>query len=144
MSTEKTFKGTCFCGAVEFTVSGEPAGMGYCHCDSCRHWSAGPVNAFTLWKPEAVQVTRGADKIGTYNKTPRSYRKWCKTCGGHLYAEHPGWGVIDVFAAILPDLPFQPGVHVNYQETKLPMRDGLPKMKDMPKEMGGSGITLPE
>ena len=144
MSTEKTFKGTCFCGAVEFTVSGEPAGMGYCHCDSCRHWSAGPVNAFTLWKPEAVHVTRGADKIGTYNKTPRRYRKWCKTCGGHLYAEHPGWGVIDVFAAILPDLPFQPGVHVNYQETKLPMRDGLPKMKDMPKEMGGSGITLPE
>lgn len=31
--------------------------MGYCHCESCRHWSAGPVNAFTLWKPEALQIT---------------------------------------------------------------------------------------
>jgi hypothetical protein len=144
MSNDKIFKGSCFCGAVELTVSGEPAGMGYCHCDSCRHWSAGPVNAFTLWKPEAVQVTRGADNIGTYAKTPRSNRKWCKTCGGHLFTEHPGWGVIDVYAAIIPDLPFQPGIHVNYQETKLRMRDGLPKMKDMPKEMGGSGITLAE
>jgi len=26
----------------------------------------------------------------------------------------------------------------------LRVRDGLPKMKDMPKEMGGSGETLPE
>jgi hypothetical protein len=24
------------------------------------------------------------------------------------------------------------------------MRDGLPKMKDLPKEMGGSGETLPD
>jgi hypothetical protein len=35
-------------------------------------------------------------------------------------------------------------VHVHYQETKLPMRDGLPKMKDLPAEMGGSGSTVAE
>lgn len=103
MSIERSYKGSCFCGAVEFTVSGEPAAMGYCHCESCRHWSAGPVNAFTLWKPDAVQVTRGADNIGTYNKTPRSYRKWCKTCGGHLFTDHPEMGLIDVYAAVIPD-----------------------------------------
>ena len=66
--------------------------MGYCHCDSCRSWSAAPVNAFTLWKPESVRVTKGADNIGVYNKTPRSYRKYCKTCGGHLFNEHPQLG----------------------------------------------------
>lgn len=139
-----TYKGGCFCGAVEFTVSGEPAAAGYCHCESCRLWSAGPVNAFSLWKPEAVRVTRGAAKIGTYNKTPRSFRKWCKECGGHLFTEHPLWGLIDVYAAVIPDFPYQAGVHVNYQETKLHIKDGLPKMQDLPKEMGGSGATLPE
>ncbi|MDP6487511.1 MAG: GFA family protein [SAR324 cluster bacterium] len=144
MSNKELYKGSCFCGAVEFTVSGEPAGMGYCHCDSCRHWSAGPVNAFTLWSPEAVKITQGADNIGTYNKTPQSSRKWCKTCGGHLLTEHPEMGLIDVYAAVLPQLPFQPGVHVNYQESVLHVRDGLPKMKDMPEEMGGSGDTLAE
>ena len=144
MSNKELYKGSCFCGAVEFTVSGEPAGMGYCHCDSCRHWSAGPVNAFTLWSPEAVKITQGADNIGTYNKTPQSSRKWCKTCGGHLLTEHPEMGLIDVYAAVLPQLPFQPGVHVNYQESVLHVRDGLPKMKDMPAEMGGSGDTLAE
>ncbi len=140
----KEYKGSCFCGAVEFTISGEPAGMGYCHCDSCRKWSAGPVNAFTLWKPESLKVVRGAANIGTYNKTPNSFRKWCTKCGGHLFTEHPGMGLVDVYAAVIPELPFKPGVHVNYQETKLRMKDGLPKMKDMPKEMGGSGVVLPE
>ena len=144
MSNKESYKGSCFCGAVKFTVSGEPAGMGYCHCESCRHWSAGPVNAFTLWSTEVVKITQGSDNIGTYNKTPQSSRKWCKNCGGHILTEHPEMGLTDVYAAVLPQLPFQPGVHVNYQEAVLHVRDGLPKMKDMPEEMGGSGDTLAE
>ena len=125
-------------------VTGEPAAMGYCHCNSCRSWSAGPVNAFTLWSPAAVKVTTGADKIGSYQKTALSIRKWCKTCGGHLFTEHPPWNLIDVYAATIPALPFKPALHVNYQETVLPMRDGLPKQKDLPKEMGGSGELISE
>jgi hypothetical protein len=35
-------------------------------------------------------------------------------------------------------------VHVHYQEKVLALRDGLPKFRDIPKEMGGSGETLPE
>ena len=144
MTNDKTYKGSCFCGTVQFSVTGEPAAMGYCHCESCRTWSAGPVNAFTLWKPQALQVTRGADQIASFAKTPKSQRKWCKACGGHLFTEHPAWSLIDVYAAVIPDFPYKPGVHVNYQETRLPMRDGMPKMKDLPKEMGGSGALLAE
>ena len=144
MSNEKLYRGSCFCGAVELRVSGEPAAMGYCHCASCRSWSAGPVNAFTLWKPDALRVTKGADSVGTYHKTDKSHRKWCKKCGGHLFTEHPAWGLTDIYAATIPELPFKPGIHVHYQETVLRIRDGLPKMKDVPKEMGGSGETLPE
>jgi hypothetical protein len=144
MSEGKLYKGSCFCGAVRFTVSGDPAGMGYCHCESCRTWSAGPVNAFTLWKPDALKVTQGADQIATYNKTPGSSRKWCKACGGHLFTDHPGMGLVDVYAAVIPALEFKPGLHVHYQETRLRIKDGLPKMKDMPKEMGGSGVVLAE
>jgi len=140
----KTYEGRCFCGSVEFVVSGEPAAMGYCHCESCRTWSAGPVNAFTLWKPDAVKITRGAENIGMFHKTENSHRKWCKTCGGHLFTEHPAWALTDVYAALIPDFPYRPGVHVNYQESKLRIRDGLPKIKDLPKEMGGSGVLLPE
>ena len=144
MNTVKSYSGTCFCGAVELTVTGVPVAMGFCHCDSCRHWSAGPVNAFTLWKPDAVEVTRGAEHIGTFNKTPRSARQWCTKCGGNLMTGHPHWGLVDVYAAIIPEFPYRPAVHVNYQEAKLRIADGLPKMKDVPAEMGGSGASLPE
>lgn len=142
MSNAKTYRGSCFCGEVRFTVKGEPEAMGYCHCESCRHWSAGPVNAFTLWKPDALEVTQGADKLGTYNKTSASSRKWCRNCGGHVFTEHPGMGLVDVYAAVIPDFPFKAGVHVHYQEAVLRIKDGVTKMKDVPAEMGGSGDTL--
>ena len=137
-------RGTCFCGAVEITVSGQPAAMGYCHCESCRKWSAGPVNAFTLWAPANVRVTKGEDKIGSFAKNPQSVRKWCTQCGGHLLTDHPPWNLVDVYAATIPTFPFEAGLHVHYQESVLPIRDGKPKMKDVPKEMGGSGETLAE
>jgi hypothetical protein len=143
MSTEK-YEGSCFCGAVKLTATGAPQAMGYCHCSSCRHWSAGPGNEFSLWKPEALKITKGADDIGSYNKTPVSFRKWCKTCGGHLFTDHPTFGLVDIYAAVLPGLQFEPGLHVHYGETVLHVRDGLPKQKDMPKEMGGTGTLLAE
>ena len=139
-----SYTGKCFCGSVEITVTGEPVGAGYCHCSSCRSWSAGPVNAFTLWKPEAVKVTKGADKVGTFHKTENSYRKWCKVCGGHLLTEHPRLKLVDVYAATIPDFAFKPGVHVNYSDTVLRMKDGLPKLKDFPAELGGTGQAVPE
>ena len=139
-----TYKGRCFCGAVEIEVSGAPEGMGYCHCNSCRSWSAGPVNAFTLWKPEAVRVTAGADQVAMFQKTKMSQRQYCRTCGGHLMTNHPTLGMVDVYAATLPMLKFDPGLHVNYAETVLPIRDGLPKFKDFPADFGGSGELIPE
>ena len=136
--------GNCFCGAVTLEVEGSPEAMGYCHCRSCRSWSGGPVNAFSLWKPEAVRVTSGANNVATFTKTPLSERKYCKICGGHLMANHPPLGLVDVFAATIPSLPFQPGVHVNYGETVLPMKDGLPKFRDFPAPFGGSGEMVAE
>jgi hypothetical protein len=142
--TDSIYRGRCFCGAVEISVSGEAAGAGYCHCGSCRSWSAGPVNAFTLWKPDQVKVTKGEENVAEFHKSPRSHRMFCRKCGGHLMTTHPEWQLVDVFAATIPSFVFKPGVHVNYAETVLPIRDGLPKLKDFPKELGGSGDTMPE
>ena len=138
------FTGRCFCGAVEIRVQGTPEGMGYCHCSSCRSWSAAPVNAFTLWKPENVAVTRGKDKIAVFQRTEKSRRQFCRSCGGHIMTAHPGWNIIDVYAAMIPDLAFEPKLHVNYAEKVIAMVDGLPKFTDLPGEMGGSGERLPE
>lgn len=138
------YSGACFCGAVTVEATGEPVGMGYCHCASCRSWSGGPVNAFTLWQPDAVRVTAGSENIGTFAKTPVSERKYCLKCGGHLMTNHPTLGVVDVFSATIPSLAFKPGLHVNYAETVLPMKDGLPKFKDFPAAFGGSDEQMQE
>ena len=102
------------------------------------------MNAFSLWKPETVQITAGHEHVATFAKTKLSQRQYCARCGGHLMANHPPLGLVDVFAATIPTLPFIAGVHVNYAETVLPMRDGLPKLKDFPAEFGGSGETIAE
>ena len=57
---------------------------------------------------------------------------------------HPPLSLVDVYAATIPTLDFRPSVHVNYAETVLPMRDGLPKLHDFPAEFGGSGEQIPE
>ena len=144
MSNENVHTGRCFCGKVELRVEGTPVAVGYCHCTSCREWSAGPVNAFTLWPPAAVTITRGADQVETFSKNPNSFRKWCRACGGHLMNEHPRFGLVDVYAAVIPSVSFRPMLHVNYAETVLPMRDGLPKQHDFPTDLGGSGTLVPE
>ena len=125
-------------------MTGAPEAMGYCHCASCRSWSAGPVNAFTLWKPENVRVTKGEEKLGHFAKTETSDRKFCTVCGGHVLTDHPGLGLVDVYAATIPSVAFVPAVHVNYAETVLPMKDGLPKLRDFPAEFGGSGEMVAE
>ena len=139
-----THAGSCFCGAVKLEADGSPEAMGYCHCGSCRSWSGAPVNAFTLWKPDSVRITSGAENVAAFQKTPLTQRQFCAKCGGHLMANHPSLGLVDVFAAMIPTLTFIPGVHVNYAETVLPMRDGLPKLKDFPAEFGGSGEMIRE
>jgi hypothetical protein len=73
-----THKGECFCGSVQIKVTGAPEAMGYCHCSSCRSWSAAPINAFALWKPENVKVTKGNEFIGLYMKTKLSDRQFCR------------------------------------------------------------------
>ena len=128
-----THKGECFCGTVHVEVSGEPDAMGYCHCRSCRSWSGGPVNAFSLWKPDAVRVTKGAEHVAMFQKTEVSERQYCTKCGGHLMTNHPPLGLVDVFAATLPTLKFTPGVHVNYAETVLPMKDETHQVEGLPQ-----------
>ena len=139
-----TYWGACFCGAVELRVTGQPNAMGYCHCRSCRSWSGSPVECLLALADRGGGILKGAENIATYHKTDFSHRQFCQLCGGHPMTAHPPLKMVDVFAATIPDLVFVPQVHINYAETVLPMRDGLPKLKDFPADIGGSGEVVPE
>jgi hypothetical protein len=129
---------------VEIEVTGAPEEMGYCHCSSCQPYTGGPLVAFALFKAQNVRVTKGAEFIGRFQKTEMSERQFCTKCGGHIMTGHPTMGFTDVYAAAIPTMAFKPTVHLNCAETMLPIKDGLPKLKDFPAEAGGSGEAMPE
>lgn len=139
-----THTGSCYCGAVTLEMNGEPLDMGYCHCAACRRYSGAPVNAFFLWKEGDVRITKGEDLLTHFKSSEISDRRACSKCGAHVRIDHPKLGLIDVRAAAPVTVTFKPTVHLNYEETILPIKDGLPKLKDFPKEIGGSGATMPE
>jgi hypothetical protein len=102
------------------------------------------MTAFSLWKADAVKVTSGSEHVTTFKKTGRTERQFCDRCGGHVMIGLPALGMVDVFLPMLPTLKFEPAAHINYAEAVLPIRDGLPKLKDFPAEAGGSGELIAE
>lgn len=122
---------------MTIATPGEPESTGYCHCSSCLSWSGGPVNPFTLWKLESVRIEAGAEHVATDNQTPISDHRYCSNYGGHLMTDHPTLSVVDVFLITLPTLDFTPGPHVNFVEMDLPMKERLPRHKDITGSFGG-------
>jgi len=141
--SDARYTGRCFCGAVQIEVKGDPAVSAYCHCKDCCRWLAAPIHGATLWKTGDVRVVQGAELLGTYKKTDRSHRQFCTRCGGGVMVGHPGMGMIDVMSEVIPDYPFRPTMHVNYESKSISMRDGLPKYKGFPRP-DGSGDMLPD
>ena len=118
--------------------------MFVCHCQDCRAWSASPVNGAALWPRDKMTVTQGQDNIQSYARSEGHNRSWCTKCGGHVFTDHIPFGLVDVYASVIEDFDFQPAIHVNYESTIMPIKDGLPKFKDFPADFGGSGETMPE
>lgn len=141
---DRTRTSHCMCGAVQLELSGEPAVMAFCHCDSCRGWLGAPIHAASLWPAASVHVVQGADKLGVFKRTEASHRQFCTSCGTPVLIQHPAIGMVDVPAGRIEDLAYQPGLHVHYGEKVLGVKDGLPKFKDFPKDFGGSGDLVPE
>ena len=50
----------------------------------------------------------------------------------------------NVRAAVLPRTTFKPILHLHQAETVLTMKDRLPKLRNLPVEVGGSGELVPE
>lgn len=76
-------KGSCLCGAVRFSVSGELPAPNACHCTRCRkhhgHYEAG-----TDVDRDAVSI-EGADKLTWYQSSEKARRGFCSICGSSLF-----------------------------------------------------------
>lgn len=128
--TSTVHQGGCLCGALRYTLRGEPDWSAHCHCRSCQRAIGA---AFATWvglKKENFEVTNG--QISVCNTSPGVERGFCGRCGTSLtYVAEEGWpGQISVLAPTLDDPGIaSPTAHV-YVEHQLPwvkLDDGLPR-----------------
>jgi hypothetical protein len=81
----KQSEGGCLCGAVRFVAAGEPIGVAWCHCQSCRKHSGAPVSVFVAFRRDAYTVTEG--EITKFSSSPGRLRGFCARCGSTLTCE---------------------------------------------------------
>lgn len=79
--------GSCMCGAVRFTVSGELKPPDACHCVQCRKFS-GHYFVGTDLPRGAVSIT-GMDQVTWYHSSVKVRRGFCSRCGSSMFFDPP-------------------------------------------------------
>ncbi len=124
-------EGSCFCGAVRFSIRPPTVFCGHCHCTMCqRAHGAGYVTWFAVVRD---QFTLDAgDDLERFKSSDHGTRSFCRRCGSSLFCEsthHPDQ--VDIVLANMhgpidrpPQLHFHFGSHVDWIE----VGDGLPRL----------------
>lgn len=91
--------GSCLCGAVTFTLTGQPRDVIACHCTQCRKTS-GHFVAATSVPDEDLQVT-GEAALTWYRSSPEAQRAFCSVCGSQLFWKPANTDRVSVMAGSL-------------------------------------------
>jgi hypothetical protein len=122
-------EGGCFCGAVRYSVDGEPIDAGYCHCRMCQRAAGAPVLAWGNWPEAAFRWLAGEPAV--LRSSARGERSFCGRCGTHLLFRDPEEpGIADVNLATLDDpATVRPDHHI-WTASRIPWfdtADSLPR-----------------
>jgi len=77
--------GHCYCGAVQFEVSGKSDWVGHCHCESCRRATGSVMTTFAGFKPNQVVFTGAMPRRHT--TADGVSRSFCGQCGSPVSFE---------------------------------------------------------
>jgi len=80
-------KGSCLCGRVSFTVTGDLAAADACHCVQCRKHS-GHFFASTNVPRDRLHLA-GEEGLAWYRSSEKVRRGFCVTCGSSLFWDPP-------------------------------------------------------
>ena len=103
-------QGGCHCGAVRYTVSGEPQHVALCHCSDCRKSAGAPAVAWAAFAEGEFNLLQG--ELTTFNSSGSTMRSFCPKCGTGIAYRNADMlpGIVDIQAATLDDpdaLPVQ-------------------------------------
>ena len=105
--SEQTLSGSCLCGALRYSVTGEPARFMYCYCTRCRK-STGTGHATNLFVQDGSINWIGDLALVKNYKLPeaqRFARTFCTQCGGPVPGEIPDMKMVMIPAGTLDDEP---------------------------------------
>lgn len=101
-----TLSGSCLCGRVRYTVSGEAQRFYHCHCSRCRK-ASGTGHASNLFVHGSLTWNSGAELIRTF-KLPEAERftnTFCEVCGSRMPRFIEKLGMVFIPAGSLEDEP---------------------------------------
>ena len=119
--------GGCLCGAVRYTVRGEPVHVRRCHCADCRKESGSAFTVYAQWPIEAFELT---GDICSYDG-----RGFCPRCGSRLLdTKDPGDSLIEIRIGTLDDAPFdlkpEDEIWVRRREVWIPPIEGAAQYEE--------------
>ncbi|TMM13758.1 MAG: GFA family protein [Actinobacteria bacterium] len=91
--------GGCLCGAVRYSVRGEPSQVIRCHCANCRKESGSAFTVYAWWPVEAFEMS---GEISSYDG-----RGFCPRCGSRLFDTTQPDSHIEIRIGSLDDAPFE-------------------------------------
>jgi hypothetical protein len=107
-----TLAGSCFCGAVRYTVADEFLYAMNCHCSNCRRTTGSAFKPFAGIEREKLTVTQGQDRLLIHGE-PDGHDAHCAACGSLLYSVVRAGGFVHVAMGTLVDAPaIRPNKHI--------------------------------
>lgn len=101
-----TLSGSCLCGRVRYTVSGEAQRFYHCHCSRCRK-ASGTGHASNIFLQGSLTWNSGAELVRTF-KLPEAERftnSFCEVCGSRMPRFIEKLGMVFIPAGSLEDEP---------------------------------------
>jgi hypothetical protein len=87
MTTTATITGGCLCRAVRYSIGAAPIVTRACWCRVCQYIGAGSGTVNTCFPSAAVTVTGELrDYVMTADSGNLSHRRFCPSCGTHLFS----------------------------------------------------------
>ena len=136
-SNPPTFRGSCLCGEVRYSIAGLPIYAVYCHCSECRKFSGSPFSASLGVGVAQLTIDKCDDAtIGRFEKTPTTHLRFCSRCGSSIYVEKIDHGLVHIRMGTLdiaPSVEFNAHIHTDSKAAwdTLP-EDGLPRFPTSP------------
>ncbi len=85
--SENSISGGYLCGAVRCELNAPAHDVYHCHCSICRKLQGTLYPTYGIVARSGFRLTKGADNLRTYHSSEEAHRHFCKTCGGHVFAD---------------------------------------------------------